>query len=112
VRGFAAGLREDLHGTGVGVTVVFPGFIRDEGMFADADVTLPFGVGTSTAAEVGDAVVRGIEKERPEIDVAPLHMRAGAQFSALAPTLSARMQKVLGGHEVADQMAEGQKDKR
>jgi hypothetical protein len=56
--------------------------------------------------------VRGIEKERAEIDVAPLHMRAGAQFSALAPTLSARMQKVLGGHDVADQMAEGQKNKR
>ena len=27
LRGFAAGLREDLHGTGVGVTVVFPGFV-------------------------------------------------------------------------------------
>jgi uncharacterized protein len=112
MRGFATALREDLRPSGVGVTVVFPGFIRDEGMFADADVTLPWGVGTSTAAEVGDAVVRGIEKERAEIDVAPLHMRAGAQFSALAPTLSARMQKVLGGSDVADQMAEGQKNKR
>ena len=112
VRGFAGGLREDLRGSGVGVTVVFPGFIRDEGMFADADVDLPRGVGTSTAAEVGDAVVRGIEKERAELDVAPLHMRAGAQFSALAPVLSARLQGLLGGHDVADQMAKGQRDKR
>ena len=92
--------------------MVFPGFIRDEGMFADADVKLPRGVGTSTAAEVGDAVVRGIEKERAELDVAPLHMRAGAQFSALAPVLSARIQRRLGGLDVADQMAEGQRDKR
>jgi short-subunit dehydrogenase len=112
IRGFATALREDLRGSGVGVTVVFPGFIRDEGMFADADVSLPRGVGTSTAAEVGDAVVRGIEKERAEIDVAPLHMRAGAQFSALAPALSARLQRVLGGQDVADEMAKGQRGKR
>jgi short-subunit dehydrogenase len=112
IRGFAGGLREDLHGTGVGVTVVFPGFVRDAGMFADADVKLPRGVGTSTAADVGDAVVRGIEKERAELDVAPLHMRAGAHFSALAPIFSARIQRRLGGLDVADQMAEGQRDKR
>jgi short-subunit dehydrogenase len=112
VRGFAAGLREDLHGTGVGVTVVFPGFIRDEGMFADADVKLPPGVGTSTAGQVGEAVVRGIEKGRGEIDVAPLPMRLGAYFGSLAPGLSARLQRRLGGNEVAEQMAKGQRDKR
>jgi uncharacterized protein len=112
IRGFATALREDLRDSGVGVTVVFPGFIRDEGMFADADVKLPAGVGTSTAAEVGDGVVKGVEKNRAEVDVAPLHMRAGAQFSALAPTLSARLQGLLGGDQVAEQMAKGQKDKR
>ena len=41
LRGFAGGLREDLHGGGVGVTVVFPSFIRDAGMFADTGVKLP-----------------------------------------------------------------------
>jgi short-subunit dehydrogenase len=112
VRGFASGLREDLHGTGVGVTVVFPGFIRDEGMFADADVKLPPGVGTSTAGQVGEAVVRGIEKGRGEIDVAPLPMRVGAYFGLLAPGLSARIQRRLGGGDVAEQMAKGQRDKR
>src|SRR5690349_14834028 len=29
MRGFAAGLRDELHGKGVGVTTVFPGFISD-----------------------------------------------------------------------------------
>jgi short-subunit dehydrogenase len=112
IRGFATALREDLRGSGVGVTVVFPGFIRDEGMFADADVKLPPGVGTSTAAEVGEGVVKGIERNRAEVDVAPLHMKAGVRFSELAPALSARLQGVLGGKQVADQMAEGQRDKR
>ena len=41
LRGFASGLREDLHGTGVGVTVVFPGFVSGAGMFAEAGVKLP-----------------------------------------------------------------------
>jgi short-subunit dehydrogenase len=36
LRGFGFGLREDLRGTGVGVSVIAPGFIRDAGMFAKA----------------------------------------------------------------------------
>jgi short-subunit dehydrogenase len=38
LRGFAGALRAELHGTGVGVSSIFPGFIRDAGMFADANV--------------------------------------------------------------------------
>src|SRR3954462_7627058 len=41
LRGFALGLRADLHDSGVGVSTVFPGFIRDAGMFADSGVKLP-----------------------------------------------------------------------
>ena len=35
LRGFSHAFRQDLHGTGVGVSVVQPGFVRDAGMFAD-----------------------------------------------------------------------------
>ena len=41
LRGFAGAMRAELHGTGVGVSTVFPGFIREAGMFADAKVELP-----------------------------------------------------------------------
>src|SRR5215208_7687064 len=91
VRGFAAGLREDLHGSGVGVTTVFPGFISDAGLFAEAGVDLPAGVGTRNPEQVAEAVVRGIERGKPEIDVAPLGLRAGTFVSTLAPNLSAPM---------------------
>ncbi len=43
-------LREDLRGTGVGVSVVAPGFIREAGMFANTGVKLPPGVGTQSPA--------------------------------------------------------------
>src|SRR4051812_19337609 len=46
VRGFGFALHDELRGTGVGVTTVFPGFIAEAGMFAEADVDLPPGVGT------------------------------------------------------------------
>ncbi len=41
LRGFAAALRQDLRAAGVGVSAVFPGVIRDAGMFADAKVDVP-----------------------------------------------------------------------
>ena len=112
LRGFAAGLREDLHDSGVGVTTVFPGFISDAGMFAEAGVRLPRGVGTRKPEQVAEAVVRGIESGRAEIDVAPLSMRAGALASAVAPATAARLQRRLGSARIADALAKGQRPKR
>jgi short-subunit dehydrogenase len=112
LRGFAAGLREDLHGTGVGVTVVFPGFVSGAGMFADSGVRLPRGVGTRRPDQVAAAVVRGIEDDRAEIDVAPLGMRAGALLSGLAPVTAARIQRRLGSAQLSHAIAEGQRPKR
>jgi short-subunit dehydrogenase len=112
IRGFTAGLREDLHGSGVGVTTVYPGFISDAGLFAEANVELPTGVGTRTPEQVADAVVKGIERGKPEIVVAPLGLRAGTFASTIAPNLTAPIQRRLGSAEIADALAEGQAHKR
>jgi len=112
LRGFGASLRQDLHGSGVGVSVIYPGFIHGAGMFDDADVELPPGVGTSAPEEVAEAVVSGIEDDRAEIDVAPLAMRAGTFVASIAPVTSAKIQRKLGSTEVAEQFREGQRDKR
>jgi short-subunit dehydrogenase len=112
LRAFAAGVREDRHGSGVGVTTVFPGFISNAGMFADADVKLPPGVGTRTPEQVAEAVVRGIEHDKAEIDVAPLQLRAGAMAAAVSPSLSSRVQRLLGARGLTDQIARGQSSKR
>jgi short-subunit dehydrogenase len=112
LRGFASGVREDLHGTGVGVTVVFPGFVSDAGMLADSGVRLPRWVGTRKPEAVADAVVRGIEQGRAEIDVAPLTLRAGALAGSLAPGMFARVQRRLGSAELSNAIAAGQRPKR
>ena len=54
LRGFAAGLREDVEPLGIGVTVVFPGFVSDAGFFAESGVKLPRWVGTRTPEQVAD----------------------------------------------------------
>jgi uncharacterized protein len=112
LRGFAAGLREDLHGSGVGVTVVFPGFVSGEGMFAETGVKLRAGVGMSKPEEVAAAVVRGIETGRAEIDVAPLVLRAGVLAAGVAPGAMAALQRKLGSRELSAEIADAQRVKR
>jgi short-subunit dehydrogenase len=112
LRGFAQALRQDLRPHGVGVSAVFPGFVRDAGMFADSGAKLPPGVGTSSPDEVADAVVRAIERNRGEIDVAPVPMRLGALVAGLAPGVAAAFTRVTGGERVGDQFGAGQASKR
>src|SRR5262249_32826833 len=85
LRGFALGLREGMRDAGVGVSTVFPGFIRDAGMFASARVALPRGVRTRSPEDVATAVVRAIERDKAEVDVAPFGLRVGAALAGLAP---------------------------
>jgi len=101
LRGFALCLREDLRGTGVGVGVVSPGAIADAGMFADSGVKLPLGAGTKTPADVGAAVVRAIERDVAEIDVATIGERAWGLLGQLAPATMARINHRFGGNEIA-----------
>lgn len=112
LRGFALALREDLHGTGVGVSVIMPGFIRDAGMFADSGVKLPPGVGTRTPDDVAKAVLDAVRHNRAEVTVAPPMLRAGTNIATLAPELSARVQRLAGGAKIARNFAAGQSDKR
>lgn len=111
LRGFALSLRQDLSGTGVGVSVVMPGFVRDAGMFADSGSKPPPGFGTTSPREVGEAVAGAIERDRGEVEVAPLAQRLAVGFAHRRPHLAARFSGG-GAGKVADRVAEGQVDKR
>ena len=112
LRGFAAALRPELADSNVGVSSVFPGFIRDAGMFADANVKLPRGVGTSSPEEVAKAVVSAIERNRREVIVAPATMRASTVFSNLAPELALKVARMAGSDAITSAMEAGQREKR
>jgi uncharacterized protein len=102
LRGFAQGLRADLRRHGVGVSAVFPTFVSEAGMFVDSGARLPPGVGTVTPEEVADAVVRAIERNRGEVDVAPAHIRLGAVAANVVPEIAATVSRKLGAERVAD----------
>jgi uncharacterized protein len=112
LRGFASALRADLRTTGVGVSAIFPGFIRDAGMFAEAGVKLPSGVGTRTPEDVAEATVKAIERNRGEVDVAPLPLRASTIFASLAPELAGSVARKLGSEDISRKLEAGQRDKR
>jgi uncharacterized protein len=112
VRGFALSLREDLRASGVGVSTIFPGFIRDAGMFAKADVKLPPGVGTRSPEQVAAGVVKAIERNKAEVDVAPLGLRLGSIFSGLAPEFSLNSSRRMGAARIADGLTAGGRDNR
>jgi uncharacterized protein len=112
LRGFAHALREDLHPHGIGVSTVLPGFIRDAGMYHDSGARLPAYVGTKRPDDVARAVVSAIERDRAEVEVAPLPLRLGAAVAALAPETSAKVQRRLGASELARQFEDGQRSKR
>jgi short-subunit dehydrogenase len=112
LRGFGFALHDELKGTGVGATTVFPGFISDAGMFADSGVELPRGVGLKKPEEVADAVLAGIEKGRAEIDVAPVGLRLGGWLAGASPSLVSSLQRRLGGAGIAESLGDSQRDKR
>ena len=112
LRGFAQGLREDLRPRGVGVSTVFPGFIRDAGMFHESGAKLPGYVGTKRPADVAAAVISAIERDRSEVVVAPVPLRLGTAVAGLVPEVAATVQRKLGADKVAEQFVDGQRDKR
>lgn len=112
LRGFGLALREDLAGKGVGVSVVLPGFIREAGMFADSGAKLPPFVGTKRPDDVARAVVKAIESNRAELDVAPLPLRAGTLLASVAPGPVGAVQRRLGAVKTSESIGRGQTEKR
>jgi short-subunit dehydrogenase len=111
LRGFAHGLRQDLHGTGVGVSIVLPGFISGAGMFAKSGAQPQRGIRTVTPRAVTRGVLLAITRDRAEVSVAPPELRIGATIASVAPSLSAAIMRRSGGAQMAGAIADGHRAK-
>ena len=109
LRGFALGLRADMAPSGVGVSIVSPGFVRDAGMFAESGSKPPPGMGTTTPERVGEAVARAIEGNKMEIAVAPLPQRFGAHLAMASPAIGLRAQSGALGRRAAQEATTGKR---
>jgi short-subunit dehydrogenase len=91
VRGLGLALRQELHGTGVGVSTIFPGPIDSAGMFARTGMTPSRFAGANSPDDVARAVVRAIKQDRAEICVAAGGLRLGATLARMAPVLASNI---------------------
>ncbi|MEV6394334.1 SDR family NAD(P)-dependent oxidoreductase [Streptomyces sp. NPDC051907] len=112
LRGFALGLRQDLHGTGVGVSIVQPGFVRDVGMFAATGAALPPGMRTVSPRQVVAGVVRAVERDAAEVNVAPLELRLLSAVAGQFPGFAERVQRLGAGDRTLRQMVAAQRSRR
>jgi short-subunit dehydrogenase len=89
VRGFSATLRADLHGTGIGVTLMTPGKVSSA-YFANnpgSEERIPWIAGlygTLTPEQVGAAIVRAVERERREV-IVPFTLRLTVMLHNVLP---------------------------
>ena len=85
--GWSLSLRAELHRSGVGVSVICPGYVLEAGMFAEqrsVDEKPRAGTGT-TPRKVGDAVVRAIERDLPEVLVSGFLPKLSDVMLAISP---------------------------
>jgi short-subunit dehydrogenase len=105
-------LRADWRRSGVGVSVVCPGFVRDAGMFADSGAELPPAVGSSSTHDVAREVIRAIVRGRQEVVAAPRRHRAISHAALIAPRLWRPALSGKAAVQTAKQIAAGQVSKR
>jgi short-subunit dehydrogenase len=60
-------IRQELVGTGVGISVICPGYVAQQGMLADTGIPSPPLAGISLPEAVAIAVVRAIEQNKAEV---------------------------------------------
>lgn len=111
VRGFGLSLREELWGTGVGVSVICPVYVSEAGMWAATGLKPHPVVGEVTPAQVADAVAAAIIKNRREVDVAGVPLKVGLLLQALVPGFFAAAGR-RPAVSIADEQGERQRHKR
>jgi len=97
---FTHSLRVELRDSGVSASVLCPGFVTGEGMFAQRQsaygVVVSRLLGTSTPNEVADAVLRALRDDRVEIAINPGPVRMVQALNQLTPDTVAWVQRRMG----------------
>jgi short-subunit dehydrogenase len=89
-------LRLELRHSGVRFSTIFPGYVREAGMFAKFHVKAPFLVGTCSPAQVAEAVVEAIETGRLEAIVNAMPLRYAFILSEVSPAFGDWLMRASG----------------
>ena len=93
---WSAALRVELDGTGVGASLVSPGFVSEAGMFAARRTQAPGFLGQAHPQQVADAVVRAIRHDLAEVVVSGKPFWPVQLLATLAPNLVPKLMKRIG----------------
>ena len=94
------GMRQELRGTKVGISVICPGFISDTGMFYEDHVDPPAMLGTSKPQAVADAVIKAIKNNSAEIIVNKGPMKPLLAIGQISPSFGDKIVRKFGVIEV------------
>jgi short-subunit dehydrogenase len=112
---FTSSLRATYRGSGVGASVVIPGFV-EAGIYANLKArtgcTAPFLLGTSPPEAVARAVIRVIERDAPEVIVNPMPVRPLLAFAEMFPSAGEWLVNKMGSNQFFRQVAEVDKRER
>ena len=92
-------LRLELAGTGIKFSTIFPGYVREVGMFAKFGVKSPWVIGSCSPDQVAKAVVKAVEKEKVEMIVNSQPLRYVFTLNELSPVLGDWLMRVSGANE-------------
>ena len=102
-------LRAEHLGSPVGFSVICPGFVRQDGMYARYEahgLKAPLLAGTTTPQKVASAVLKAIQEDRAEIIVNSQPVRPAAALQAAAPQVIPRLLKLAGLTSIEARAAE------
>jgi short-subunit dehydrogenase len=89
-------LRLELAGSGVRLSTIFPGYVREVGMFAKFGMRSPWLVGSCAPSQVAHAVITAIEKGKIERIVNSRPLRYSFMLNELSPSLGDWLMRVSG----------------
>ena len=87
-------LRLELAETGVCFSTIFPGYVREVGMFAKFGVRSPWLVGSCAPSQVAKAVVDAIEKGKAERIINSRPLRYSFMLNELSPSIGDWLMRV------------------
>jgi short-subunit dehydrogenase len=89
-------LRLELAGTGVQFSTIFPGYVKEVGMFARFGMKAPWIVGSCAPSQVAEAVVHAIEKGRLEKIINSRPLRFSFVLNELSPAIGDWLMHISG----------------
>lgn len=105
---FTNSLRLELVDTAVGASVICPGFVAEDGMYArmeDRAGPAPKFLKPTTTKKVANSVIRCIKKNIPEVIVNSLPMKPLFMLQQAVPGINTTLHKTFGTYGFADKIS-------